>query len=123
MILPEGVRFVDEQLYETHTGMGLFACRNGVLTMPCRRFGSYEIINRFWHFANFHENVAILFGKSLRASEFDNTNSANCYDGAANIIMERIRTLELSMQNIFTCETRNVGTKHTSFAFRQLTFQ
>jgi 1-acyl-sn-glycerol-3-phosphate acyltransferase len=123
MILPEGVRFVDGQLHETHTDVGLFACRSDALIVPCRRSGSYEIINRFSHFSNFHENIAILFGKSLRASEFDNMNSANGYDGATNIAMERIKALELPTQNILSRETRNVSAKHTSFVFRQSTFQ
>ncbi|MDR3273751.1 MAG: 1-acyl-sn-glycerol-3-phosphate acyltransferase [Puniceicoccales bacterium] len=99
MIFPEGTRSVDGKLHKAHAGVGLFACKSGVPVVPCRIFGTYEIMNRFSHFPNFNEKADIIFGKPLQVSEYDNKNSASRYQDAADVIMNRIKTLRLPKQN------------------------
>ncbi|MDR1255505.1 MAG: 1-acyl-sn-glycerol-3-phosphate acyltransferase [Puniceicoccales bacterium] len=100
MIFPEGTRTSDGKLRKAHAGIGLFACRSGAPVIPCRIFGTYNIMNRFSHFPNFNEKAAIIFGRPLQASEYDNRDPVSRYQDAANIIMEKVRALELPQSNI-----------------------
>ncbi|MDR0680186.1 MAG: 1-acyl-sn-glycerol-3-phosphate acyltransferase [Puniceicoccales bacterium] len=101
MIFPEGTRSSDGQLHKAHAGVGMFACKSGTRVIPCRIFGAYKILNRFSHFPNFNEKAAIIFGKPLQPAEYDNNKtSPNRYQEAANIIMEKIKSLELPQPNI-----------------------
>jgi 1-acyl-sn-glycerol-3-phosphate acyltransferase len=100
MIFPEGTRSVDGKIGNAHAGVGMFACRSGVQVVPCRMFGTYKIMNRSSRFPNFNERATIVFGKPLQASEYDVGNSATRYQDAADIIMDRIRALEIPQQTI-----------------------
>jgi 1-acyl-sn-glycerol-3-phosphate acyltransferase len=100
MIFPEGTRSIDGKIRDARAGVGMFACKSGVQVVPCRIFGTYEIMNRLSHFPNFNGRVAIVFGKPLQSSEYDNRASATRYQDAADVIMDRIRALEIPEQII-----------------------
>jgi 1-acyl-sn-glycerol-3-phosphate acyltransferase len=100
MIFPEGTRSIDGKIGDAHAGVGLFACKSGVQVVPCRMFGTYEIMNRFSHFPNFNGKIAIVFGKPLQPSEYDDRASATRYQDAADVIMDRIKSLEIPKQVI-----------------------
>jgi 1-acyl-sn-glycerol-3-phosphate acyltransferase len=101
MIFPEGTRSRNGELGKAQPGVGLFACKSGVNVIPCRIFGTYRIMNRFSHFPNFNEKVALVFGKPLRVSECGAGDSATAnYQNVAAAVMDRIRALEIPDQNI-----------------------
>lgn len=100
MVFPEGTRTSDGQLGEAHAGIGLFACKSGVPVVPCRMFGTYEIMNRFSHFPNWNKRATIIFENPIFPEEYDDKNSANRYLNAAKIIMEAIASIEREAPNM-----------------------
>jgi 1-acyl-sn-glycerol-3-phosphate acyltransferase len=100
IIFPEGTRSADGKLGKAHAGVGLFACKSGVQVLPCRIFGTYEIMNRFSHFPNFNERAALVVGKPLDASKYDSKASNTRYQDVADKIMSEIEKLAIPEQNI-----------------------
>ncbi len=94
MIFPEGTRTPDGTLGEAHAGIGLFACKSQVPIVPCRMFGTYEIMNRFSHFPNWNERVTMVFGSPILPEKYDNEASSNRYLDAAKFIMQVIADIE-----------------------------
>lgn len=100
MIFPEGTRTPDGKLGKAHAGIGLFACKSGVSVIPCRMFGTYEIMNRFSHFPNWNQRATIVFDHPILPEEYDNKASQNRYLDAAKIIMDAIAKIEPISPNI-----------------------
>lgn len=101
MVFPEGTRTSDGNLNKAHAGIGLFACKSSVPVIPCRIFGTYEIMNRFSHFPNWNKRATIVFEKPITQQQYNIKNSSERYVEAANIIMDAITNIKKPSTVIF----------------------
>ncbi len=94
MVFPEGTRTQDGKLGQVHAGIGLFACKSGVPVLPCRIFGTFEIMNRFSTFPNWNKRATLICGKQILPEDYDNKNSSERYLDAAKNIIQAITNIQ-----------------------------
>ncbi len=100
MIFPEGTRTSDGNFGEAHAGIGLFAYKSKVPVVPCRIFGTYEIMNRFSCCPNWNKRAIIVINKPLYFQEYDCPESHNRYLDIAKKIMQSIISIQQPQINI-----------------------
>lgn len=95
IVFPEGTRTRTGQLQRPKAGVGLLACRTGVVVVPARIFGSYEAFGRKGPL-RIGTPVSVVFGRPLRPADYDDRSEGrDRYQHASERIMTAISALEL----------------------------
>ena len=96
MMYPEGTRSADGSLGKAHAGIGLLAHKSRVPIIPCRIFGTFEIMPKGKKFFDWNRCANIVFGKPLMPDEYLlDGNSKEKYQITADLVMDNIRTLRV----------------------------
>jgi 1-acyl-sn-glycerol-3-phosphate acyltransferase len=96
MIYPEGTRSDDGTFKEPQAGIGMLACKTKVPVIPCRIFGTFEIMNRNSHFFDWDQKATIVFGKPISPKDYIvSTNLRERYKLTAQYIMNVIKSLQI----------------------------
>jgi 1-acyl-sn-glycerol-3-phosphate acyltransferase len=70
MIYPEGARSSDGTIAEPLAGVGMLACKTGTTVIPCKIFGTFEIMSRNSRFFDWNKGADIVFGAPLRPENY-----------------------------------------------------
>jgi 1-acyl-sn-glycerol-3-phosphate acyltransferase len=96
MIYPEGTRSADGTTGEPRAGVGMLACKTGAKVIPCKIFGTFEIMDRGSRFFDWNEKAAIVFGKPLSQADYmPQPDRREKYKLAAEIIMSAVENLRV----------------------------
>jgi 1-acyl-sn-glycerol-3-phosphate acyltransferase len=96
MIFPEGTRSADGSFGDARAGVGMLACRTKVPVIPCRIFGTFDIMGRGRKFFNWNSSATIVFGEPLPPEAYGAENcTAGGYRLAAETIMGAVRNLQI----------------------------
>lgn len=94
VLFPEGTRSPDGHLQKPKAGVGLMACKSGVLVVPCRIYGSYEAYGKGRLLPRLGTPITIVFGAPIPAADYDDPSRGKArYETAAQRIMDRIAAL------------------------------
>ena len=94
VLFPEGTRSPDGHLQKPKAGVGLMACKSGVLVVPCRIYGSYEAYGKGRLLPRLGTPITIVFGAPISARDYDDPALGKArYETAAQRIMDRIAAL------------------------------
>ena len=95
ILFPEGTRTPTGQLQRPKAGVGLLACRTGVLVVPARIFGSFEAFGRNGPL-RLAAPVTVVFGRPLFPADYDDrSDGKERYQHASECIMAAIASLEI----------------------------
>ncbi|MDR3144111.1 MAG: 1-acyl-sn-glycerol-3-phosphate acyltransferase [Puniceicoccales bacterium] len=96
MIFPEGTRSKDGSHGSVHAGVGMLACRTRVQVIPCRIFGTFEIMGRGRKFFDWNRKATIVFGTALKPADYMPPDAyKRDYEYSAAVIMEAVRSIQI----------------------------
>jgi 1-acyl-sn-glycerol-3-phosphate acyltransferase len=98
MIFPEGTRSADGMAKAPLAGIGMLACKTKTPVVPCKIFGTFEIMNRSSKFFDWNKKANIVFGPPLLAANYmpdENVHEKNKYKLATQIIMSAVEKLQI----------------------------
>jgi 1-acyl-sn-glycerol-3-phosphate acyltransferase len=96
MIYPEGTRSSDGTAGTPHGGVGMLACKTMAPVVPCKIFGTFEIMSRSSKFFDWNKKATIVFGKPLPPSDYiPPGNYREKYKLAAQKIMATVEGLSI----------------------------
>ncbi|MDR1401819.1 MAG: 1-acyl-sn-glycerol-3-phosphate acyltransferase [Puniceicoccales bacterium] len=104
MIFPEGTRSHDGSAKVPLAGVGMLACKTEAPVIPCKVFGTFEIMSRSSKFFDWNKKANIAFGPPLRAANYmpDGTmREKDKYKLATQIIMSAVENLQVPPWEIF----------------------
>lgn len=102
MIYPEGTRSADGNAGATLAGVGMLACKTKAPVIPCRIFGTFEVMSRHNRFFDWNQKANIVFGEPVRAENYmPNEETRERYRVAADVIMAAVHNLQIPEWHIF----------------------
>ncbi|MDR1432842.1 MAG: 1-acyl-sn-glycerol-3-phosphate acyltransferase [Puniceicoccales bacterium] len=102
MIYPEGTRSHDGNAGATRAGVGMLACKTKATVVPCRIFGTFEIMDRSSKFFDWNQRATIVFGEPIGAENYMPCGeSRERYRVAADTIMAAVRSLQIPKWSVY----------------------
>jgi 1-acyl-sn-glycerol-3-phosphate acyltransferase len=96
MIYPEGTRSADGSIGEPLAGIGMLACKMEVPVIPCRIFGTFEVMNRNAKFFDWNQKATIVFGQPILPKDYIIApDSREKYKLTATYIMNIVQNLQI----------------------------
>jgi 1-acyl-sn-glycerol-3-phosphate acyltransferase len=96
MIFPEGTRSHDGHTSSYRAGVGLLACKTKIPVIPCKIFGTFDIMQRGSKFFDWNKKAQIVFGQPLLPRDYMDSGSSHwSHKRAAETIMAAMENLRV----------------------------